>query len=163
MPFDTAQSVVASNWAAGTQILLPVALGGVFVGAIFAQVRGLPGWLAHVLSAVLGIAWTVNRMGPLLGSALPTWKDQATELLIRSIILGRILRSGGTGEDLYLFVTVLALTAWALGYATMWMLLRRGRGKWPLTLPVGAAVIAETATRSVCRCCAITRRCVHSV
>ncbi len=68
----------------------------------------------------------INRIGPLLGSALPTWKDQATELVIRTIMLARTLRNGGTGEDLYLFIAVLALLAWTLGYLALWLLLRRG-------------------------------------
>jgi transglutaminase-like putative cysteine protease len=134
MTLATVQSIVASNWARGLQLLLTVAIGGIVVGAGFAQARWLPKWLAHSLSVVLGIAWAVNRIGPLLGDALPTWKDQATEVLIRAIILMRILANGGTGEDLLLFITVLALLGWSLGYATMWMLIRRGWSWSPLIL-----------------------------
>lgn len=126
MTLATVQSIVASNWARGLQVLIAVALGGLLIGAVFARVRGLPSWLAHSLSAIVGIVWAVNRIGPILGSALPTWKDQATELVIRAIILTRTLQNGGTGEDLYLFVGVLALLAWMLGYLTQWLLLRRG-------------------------------------
>lgn len=134
MTLVTTQSIVASNWARGLQVLLPVALGGLVAGAVFAQFRMLPAWLAHVLSAVLGVVWSVNRIGPLLDPSLQTWPDQATELLIRMIILGRVLRGGGSGEDLYLFVTVLALAVWVLGYATVWMVLRRGWAWRPILL-----------------------------
>jgi transglutaminase-like putative cysteine protease len=128
MTLATVQSVVASNWARGLQVLVVVALGGLLVGAVFGQIRGLPGAIAHLLSGVLGIAWAVDRIGPLLPGLLPTWRDQATELLIRSIILVRLLANGGTGEDLYLFIAVLAILSWFLGYTTMWWLLRRN---WP--------------------------------
>ncbi len=134
MTLATIQSIVASNWARGLQVLLLVALGGIVVGAGFAQARWLPRSLAHSLSVVLGLVWGVNRIGPLLGDALPTWKDQATEILIRAIILTRILANGGTGEDLLLFITVLALLTWALSYATMWMLIRRGWSWSPVIL-----------------------------
>jgi len=134
MTLATTQSIVAANWARGLHVLLPVAIGGLLAGAVFAQFRALPSGLAHTLSAVLGVAWAVNRIGPLLGPALPTWRDQATELLIRLIILGRVLRGGGSGEDLYLFIAVLALLMWALGYATLWMLLRRGWAWRPILL-----------------------------
>ena len=134
MTLATIQSVVASNWASGLQVLIMVALGGLAVGGIFAQVRVIPAWLAHSLSLVLGVAWGVNRMGPLLGSALPTWKDQATELLIRSIILARIVQSGDTNDDLYLFVAVLSFVAWGLGYLTLWWLIRKGWAWPPLLL-----------------------------
>lgn len=144
MTIATVQSIVASNWARNLQVLLTVALGGVIVGAMFALVRGLPGWLAHLLSAIVGVVWSVNRIGPLLGSALPTWNDQATELLIRAIILGRTLRNGGTGEDLWLFIGVLALLGWALGYTTMWMLLRRRLAWAPLLLNASVLLINLT-------------------
>lgn len=134
MTLATVQSVVASNWARGLQVLIGVAFGGLLVGGLFAQVRGLPAWLAHLLSAVLGVAWAINRIGPLLGPALPTWKDQATELLIRVIILSRVLTNGGTGEDLLLFITLLALVSWGLAYATVWMLIRRGWSWGPVIL-----------------------------
>ncbi len=130
----TIQSIIASNWARGLQVLLMVAFGGIVIGAAFAHARWLPRGLAHTLSIVLGIAWGVNQIGPLLGPTLPTWKDQATEILIRIIILGRILANSGSGEDLLLFITVLALIAWGLAYATMWMLIRRGWSWSPLIL-----------------------------
>jgi transglutaminase-like putative cysteine protease len=144
MTLSTVQSIAASNWARGLQLLLVVAIGGIVVGAGFAHARWLPKWLAHSLSIVLGVAWAVNRIGPLLGDALPTWKDQAIEILIRAIILVRILANGGTGEDLLLFITVLALMAWALAYATMWMLIRRGWSWTPLI--VNALVLLVNLT-----------------
>ncbi len=134
MTLATTQSIVSANWARGLQVLLPVAMGGLLAGAVFAQFRALPAGLAHILSAILGVAWTVNRVGQLFGPVLPTWRDQATELLISLIVLGRILRAGGSGEDLYLFIAVLALLMWALGYATLWMLLRRGWAWRPILL-----------------------------
>jgi transglutaminase-like putative cysteine protease len=144
MTLATVQSIVASNWARGLGVLLSVALGGLVVGAGFALVRGLPNWLAHTLAACLGIVWSVERIGPLLGPALPTWKDQATELLIRTIILGRVLTSGSNGEDLLLFIAVLALLSWLLGYATMWMLLRL-RWAW-LPMLLNAVVLLINLT-----------------
>ncbi len=134
LTLTTAQSIVASNWASGTQVLVWVALGGIIVGALFAQVRSLPAPLAHLLSAILCVVWTVARVGPLLGPGLPTWRDQATELLIRSIMLLRVLTSGSTGEDLALFITVIALMGWLLGYVTLWWLLRHGWAWRPILL-----------------------------
>lgn len=130
LSYAVIQSIVRSNWAAGLGLLVPVALGGVLVAALFAHLRWMPSWLAHLLTAALGIAWTVARVGPLMGAGLPTWRDQATELLICTIMLGRLVSQGGTGDDLLLFVALLGLLAWALAYSSVWMLVRYGWAWW---------------------------------
>lgn len=144
LPLMTAQSIVASNWANDTHVLLWVTLGGVIVGAVFALVRALPGGVAHLLSAALAVIWTVSRVGQLFGPALPTWRDQAIELLIRTIVLLRVLRSGSSGEDVILFITVLSLLGWLAGYVTLWWLLRRGWAWRPILL--NAAVLFVNLT-----------------
>lgn len=126
MLWSVVQSLVVANWANGLEALVPVALPALLVGALFARFRWLPGWLAHLLSATLGFVWIVQALGSLMGDRLITWRDQATELIIRSIMLGRVLAGGGRGEDILLFVAALALLAWILGYATAWMLFRNG-------------------------------------
>ena len=127
MTLSVMQSIVRSNWTNdGLPVLVPITIGGLVVGGIFSRLRWLPGALAHLLAGVLGIAWVVSRIGPLLGDELPTWRDQATELLIRLIILIRVVGAGGTGEDVLLFITVLGVLGFVLGYATLWLLLRHG-------------------------------------
>ncbi len=121
------QSIARSNWTNnGLETLVPITLGGLLIGGIFSRLRWLPGALAYLLAGVLGVAWIVSRIGPLLGDELPTWRDQATELLIRLIILVRLVSSGGTGDDVVLFITVLGVLGFVLGYTTMWFLLRHG-------------------------------------
>src|SRR5437899_2893676 len=66
MVWSVVQSIANANWAAGLQVLVSVALPALLVGSIFARLRWLPGWLAHLLSAALGIAWAIQRIGPLL-------------------------------------------------------------------------------------------------
>jgi hypothetical protein len=125
MVWTVVRSIADANWAAGLDILIPVALPALLIGALFARMHWLPGWLAHLLSAVLGFVWTVQSLGTLMEERLVTWRDQATELVIRTLILVRILSNGGRGEDILLFVAVLALLAWVLGYVTAWMIFRK--------------------------------------
>src|SRR5262245_27661670 len=132
MLWSVTRSIAVSNWAEGLEVLTSVALPALLVGILFAQLRWLPGWLAHLLSAALGVAWAVQQIGPLLvrevghelgapiGERLVTWGDRASEILIRAEIWWRILAAGGRGEDIVLFVVALALLMWALGYATGW-------------------------------------------
>ena len=66
MVWSVIQSIATSNWADGLDVLIGVALPALLVGVIFARLRWLPGLLAHLLSAALGLAWAIQRIGPLL-------------------------------------------------------------------------------------------------
>lgn len=134
MLWSVMQSITIARWAEGLEILVPVALPALLVGVIFARLSRLPVWLAHLLSAALGITWTIHQLDPLLDERLTTWRDQATEFLIRIIIWVRILANGGRGEDIVLFVTALALLGWILGYTTAWYLFRHGWTWWAILL-----------------------------
>jgi hypothetical protein len=156
MIWSVTRSIAISNWAEGLEVLSSVALPALLVGILFAQLRWLPAWLAHILSAALGIAWAVQRIGPLLvrevgrehgapvGERLVTWGDRASEILIRTQIWGRILAAGGRGEDIVLFVVALALLMWALGYATGWLLFRSGWAWWAVILSAFTILVNYT-------------------
>lgn len=136
MLWSVVQSVAAANWAEGLGVLVFVALPALLSGLIFARLAWLPGWLAHSLSAVLGLTWAIqcvgpllqrevqNDLGPALAERLTSWSDRASEIMIRSITLARIVQAGGRGEDIVLFIVALALLMWALGYTTGWLLFR---------------------------------------
>lgn len=126
MVWSVIQSVVTANWASGTEIIRQVGLPAVLVGALFARLKWLQAWLAHLLSLSLGVVWSISSLGPLLDERLVSWRDQATEVLIRAILWGRVIMAGGRGEDILLFVAILALLSWILGYSSAWLVLRRG-------------------------------------
>src|SRR3954463_5974630 len=67
MLWGVTSSIGSSNWAEGLDVLTSVALPALLVGIIFARLRWLPSWLAHLLSAALGLAWAIQRIGPPLG------------------------------------------------------------------------------------------------
>src|SRR5262245_59285421 len=64
MTWSVVQSIAGSGWADGLGLLVPVVLPALLVGTIFARLAWLPGWLAHLLSAALGLVWSVQRLGP---------------------------------------------------------------------------------------------------
>lgn len=139
MLWSVTESLIRANWAEGMQILLLLALPGLLIGVLFARLSWLPGWLAHSLAAALGLVWTVQRIGPVLtaqvarehGSTLAvrlnSWTEWASELMLRLVSWLRIIQAGGRGEDVVLFVLVVGLIMWTLGYLTGWMLFRSGR------------------------------------
>jgi transglutaminase-like putative cysteine protease len=120
------RSLVIANWAAGLEVLVPVTMLAFATGLVFARLLWLPAWFAHLLSATLGLVFIIQRLGTLMGERLTTWPDQATELLIRTIIWARVLANGGRGEDILLFVAAVSLLGWLLGYCTAWMIFRQG-------------------------------------
>jgi hypothetical protein len=156
MVWSVTRSIGTSNWAEGLEVLTSVALPALAVGIIFARLRWLPSWLAHLLSAALGLAWAIQQIGPLLvhevgqelgasmGERLITWGDRASEILIRSTMWARILQAGGRGEDIVLFVVALALLMWALGYATGWLLFRANWVWWAVVLNAMVILINYT-------------------
>jgi transglutaminase-like putative cysteine protease len=119
-------SLANSNWAPGLDVLIPMSLPALLVGVIFARLRWLPAWLAHALSALIAVVWMVHLLGDQMSDRLLTWRDQATELIIRSLIWARVLAGGGRGEDILLFLAALCLLCWILAYGTAWMVFRRG-------------------------------------
>lgn len=141
MVWSAVQSIAISGWASGLSVLVRVALPALIVGVVFARLHWLPASLAHILSAALGVAWSVQQVGPLLAdeiaremgpsqaSLITSWGDQAAEILIRAISLTRTIADGGRGEDIVLFLIALALLMWSLGYSTAWMLFRN-RWTW---------------------------------
>jgi transglutaminase-like putative cysteine protease len=133
-----------SNWAPGLDLLRPMALLGLIVGVVFARLPRLPAWLAHLLSAALALTWAVQLLGPLMDTRLTTWRDYATELLIRSAIWARVINSGGRGEDILLFVFVLCLLVWVLAYSSAWMVLRRSWTWRPMLLNATVALVNYT-------------------
>lgn len=133
-----------SGWGPGLEVLRPMALLGLLVGVIFARMRWLPGWAAHLLSGALALTWAVQLLGDLMDERLLTWRDRGTDLLIRGLIWARVLGSGGRGEDILLFVFVLCLLAWALAYWTAWAVLRRGQVWRPIILNAVLALVNYT-------------------
>ncbi|MCU0492173.1 MAG: transglutaminase domain-containing protein [Chloroflexaceae bacterium] len=126
MQWAVVQSIAGANWADDLGVIVLVGVGGAVLGALFAHLRWLPPLLAHLLSALLGLVLTVRQLAPLMGERLTTWADQATELFIRTLSLVRTVSSGGRGEDILLFIASLALLSWLLGYASAWLIFRRG-------------------------------------
>ncbi|RRR77090.1 MAG: transglutaminase [Candidatus Viridilinea halotolerans] len=133
-------ALAISNWAPGLEVLRPMALLGLLAGIVFARLPQLPGWVAHPLSAALAFTWAIQLLSPLMDERLTTWRDQATELLIRTIIWARVIIFGGRGEDILLFVFVLCLLVWLLAYSSAWMVLRQG-WIWPPILLNGLVAL----------------------
>lgn len=146
MVWAVVKSVADAYWAPDLRPLLALALPAVAVGTLFALVRWIPAWLAHVMAGALGLVWAVQQLAPQMDERLRTWNDQAAELVIRTIIWARVLLGGGRGEDLLLFVAALSLLSGLLGYTTAWFVFRRGWGWAALLLNAVVMLVNYTYT-----------------
>lgn len=136
------RSLAESGWANGLS-LLPVVAGMAFVvGLVLALWQRLSNWAAHAVALVVGWVWIVQQVGPLLDERLVSWRDRAVELTIRLISWGRVLASGGRGEDIVLFVVALALLCWWLMYLTVWAVVRQQR-LWLMIIANGVVFLVN--------------------
>jgi len=146
MVLVVAQSIRWAAWVPAVQsalgILTPATLVGLTLGFLLAWWRRFPRGLAHLLGLAGGISWVIYlceslRAVPIPGSSQPValldpalqgWGDVATELLLRLEFLRRTAVRGTVGEDLVLFIAVLALVCWLLGFLGAWFTYR---SHWP--------------------------------
>ena len=137
--WSVARSLEVANWADGVTMLTGIVLAALFVGTLFARIAWLHPWLAHPLALLPGMVFVIEQISPIVraqataefGAAkaqrLSTWGDVAVDVALRALIWLRTLQAGGRGEDIVLFVLILALIIWGMGYVTGWLIFRHQR------------------------------------
>lgn len=130
--------LVAAEWTEGLAVVPRAGVGGLIAG-LFLGWSVFRGRTCHLLSAVYGLAW----VGFLLGSELPkglTWGERITELAARFFYWVHQAVTGGTGYDALIFVMLLSVLFWILGYSAAWNTYRRMR-VWRAILPLGIVAL----------------------
>jgi hypothetical protein len=115
--FSPVFAIVAANWTDGLEVLWLVALIGMVAGWLISISR-FRSLTAHLLSTVYGSTW----IGYLLAGPLPylLWRDRILALYGRLVAWIELALRGGTGRDSLLFILMLSVIAWWLGYTAMW-------------------------------------------
>jgi len=137
--FSPVFAIVAANWTDGLEVLWLVALMGMVVGWLISISR-FRSLTAHLLSTVYGATW----IGYLLAGPLPylLWRDRILVLYGRLVAwIGLALR-GGTGRDSLLFILLLSLIVWWVGYTATWNTVRYQR-VWRAVLPSGIVLFVN--------------------
>jgi transglutaminase-like putative cysteine protease len=154
--WSVARSLEVANWADGLTMLAGIGLAALLTGALFARVAWMPPLLAHLLAALLGVVFVIQRISPIIGAQaaaefgaakaqrLTTWGDFAAEIALRTLIWLRTLQAGGRGEDIALFVLTLASMIWGMGYVTGWLVFRHQRTWIAVALQAGVILINYT-------------------
>ena len=137
--FSPVFAIVAANWTDGLEVLWLVALMGMVAGWLISISR-FRSLTAHLLSTVYGATW----IGYLLAGPLPylLWRDRILVLYGRLVAwIGLALR-GGTGRDSLLFILLLSLIVWWVGYTATWNTVRYQR-VWRAVLPSGIVLFVN--------------------
>jgi transglutaminase-like putative cysteine protease len=133
--FTATWSVQQADWAEGLHILTPITILGLIVGLVLTQLRQIPPFLAHITAFVIGAFVVLFQMTSFLADTLGSRVDKLAWLWDRWAVWFSALRAGNAGEDLYLFILLMASMLWVLSYAAVWFLLRSGWIWLTLLLP----------------------------
>ncbi len=137
---SAAASLVSANWTDGTEVLLAAGFFGMLAGLMISISR-FRSLTSHLLSAVYGVFW----LGYAFAGPQPyvLWRDRIVMLIVRINGWFALTFRGGTGRDSLLFILVLSLLFWWLGYIAIWNLVRHQR-IWRALLPPGVVLIINT-------------------
>lgn len=113
-----------ADWAAGTAVLIPVAFFGWLVGFIQAKAR-VPDFLAHMLALLMGIAISALATTAIMEGASAGLRQRIELLWHQFATWTQEVVKGKPGNDIDLFVLVMAITLWLVAYCSAWMLFRR--------------------------------------
>jgi transglutaminase-like putative cysteine protease len=137
--FSPVFAIIAANWTDGLEVLWLVALGGAAAGWLISLSR-FRSVTAHLLSAVYGVTW----IGYLLAGPLPysLWRDRILTLYGRLVAWITLTLRGGTGRDSLLFILLLSVIVWWVGYTAIWNTVRHQR-VWRAVLPSGIVLFVN--------------------
>ena len=141
--------VLPPTWALKTVHLDPilpfsmlfwVALIGIVVGTSLA-LSDVPGVYAHLVAVIGGFLGVIYSIALVLPDVVPdeTTSERIAQLAQQVIAWVRIALGGGQSTNNLLFLLLLALVAWIIGYFSAWAVVRERSAWWPVT--VGATCL----------------------
>ncbi len=132
-----------ANWTNHLQIVGAVGGWGVLSGALAGRSR-----FGRALSVLIWLAYGVFFVGVYLAGTLKpalTWHERSINLLERIARFLTDLVSARTNTDALMFVFVLSVLYWTMGYAGAWALTRRS-DLWWAGLPCGVALAVNLSS-----------------
>jgi hypothetical protein len=134
MLLNVAWAINSAEWAEGLAILQWVILASLAIGLILAKSR-LPGFVAHFLSLISGMAWITFLIGTLLPFTL-SWTEKLRNLADRLTTWLLMALGEESSLDSLIFVLTLAMLFWLLSYLCAWFTFRSHR-IWGVIIPSG--------------------------
>lgn len=133
-------AISSARWIGGLSIIQWVTIGAIVSGLLLAK-SIFPGTIAHIFSAVYGLAWITYLVGTLFSPYL-TWREKMLEQILRVILWGQQLISGGQSSDPLIFVLFISGLLWVISYVAVWCTFR-SQHIWWATLPAGLTLLVN--------------------
>jgi len=138
-------SVVEAKWVDHISILYTLVVAGTAAGLVASRVR-VPVWILHLAGSVVGFGAVVSTVASTLNRG-----DGLTEKIgvlgLRVITWARVVREGGFGTEPVLFLLLLAVGGWTVGYISAWWVFRRHSAVVPLAAS-GAVLVVNISYAS---------------
>lgn len=135
--FTTIASILSVNWAQGLSLdaLNWATLAGLVLGYLVVQQGRIPGFIAHTIAVILGVAFAFNRTATSLlgGDTGALWYH--TRVWFHNAVLSR-----QSSSDNFVFVLFLAILSFLLAYITVWIVLHTRR-PWLAVLANGVVLL----------------------
>ena len=131
-------AVGATGWTEGLNIVTFVGMGSIVIGMMLAR-SILPGFIAHLFSVIIGVAWSFWVTSRLL-PAHYTWLERWENLVFRLNYWYSQAIQGGTSYDNMMFILQMGVIVWGMGYLTLWFLFRSGK-VWQAVVPGGLVLL----------------------
>ena len=139
MVLTSALSIVATAWTDSLEVVPLAGLVGLIAGLLLSISTFRRGF-SHLVSIVYGTAWVGFLASQGLSKDL-SWRERVFELGTRIAGWVQEALSGGTSQDSLIFLILLSVLFWILGYSAAWNTYRRRR-PWLTAVPLGIASIA---------------------
>ena len=129
-----------SGWTQGLGIVLYVGLGAVIIGLLTSRSL-LPGLIAHLFSAIIGLGWSFWVVAQLLPE---NFSYELRWLTLQGRVIEWFVKAqqGGIIYDNLVFILQMSFVVWIFGYLTMWFLFRSGR-IWGAIIPTGVVLLVN--------------------
>lgn len=136
--FVVSTAIAESGWTKTITLVGPAGLGAVILSLLIARAL-LPGLVAHLFSAIIGLGWSFWVTTTLLPAEY-SWAVKWETMMTRLFSWYYTAVEGGVSYDNLMFVFQMCLIVWSIAYLTIWFLFRSEQ-IWHAITPGGAVLL----------------------
>lgn len=142
-------STYRADWSDGLIVTVRAIMLGTCLAYVLGRVLALPEWAAHPSAAVLGSAGILWLLQGLLSDQLGGWREKLAFLWVRWERWFSAVQAGTRAEDFYLFLLLMAIAHFLVGYLATWLLVRHSHPWVSVFLPTTVVLLNAGYSRHV--------------